>query len=218
MARSHLHPPGEFTLRSHVVLSDRCSIRSNYPTLAGNLAAIMTGLIVSVVVSLIKPDDFDWEATRAINAESAHLEGVETATKHHAVPTASGEKDIVAKDASPDSSEPDTPDDEENATVQRTSSRDSVIEDNPSQLRSAFKVACIASFVLPFIMDFLIPIPMFLTHYVFSKGFFTAWIVLSFIWVFSSAFISVCLPIWEARSFFKDLYSKIVLDVRGREN
>lgn len=30
-----------------------------YPTLAGNLAAIMTGLIVSVVVSLVKPDDFN---------------------------------------------------------------------------------------------------------------------------------------------------------------
>ena len=40
----------------------------SYPTLAGNLAAIMTGLIVTTVITLIKPDNFDWEITRSINA------------------------------------------------------------------------------------------------------------------------------------------------------
>jgi urea-proton symporter len=34
-----------------------------YPTLAGNLVAIMTGLI-----SLVKPQPFDWEVTCSINA------------------------------------------------------------------------------------------------------------------------------------------------------
>ncbi|KAI4115355.1 MAG: hypothetical protein LQ345_004027 [Seirophora villosa] len=42
-----------------------------YPTLAGNLAAIMTGLIVSICVSLAKPESFDWTTTRAINAVSS---------------------------------------------------------------------------------------------------------------------------------------------------
>lgn len=41
---------------------------TEYATLAGNLAAIMTGLIVTTTISLIRPDDFDWEITRAINA------------------------------------------------------------------------------------------------------------------------------------------------------
>ncbi|KAI4854390.1 solute symporter family transporter [Aureobasidium sp. EXF-8845] len=47
------------------------STGTEYATLAGNLAAIMSGLILTVVVSLIKPQNFDWEITRSINAESA---------------------------------------------------------------------------------------------------------------------------------------------------
>jgi urea-proton symporter len=79
------------------------------------------------------------------------------------------------------------------------------MEDNPSQLWSVFKDACIASFVLSFIMDFIISIPMFLSHYLFSRAFFTALVVISFIWVFSSAFISVVLPIQETRDLFREL-------------
>lgn len=40
---------------------------SSYPTLAGNMAGVLTGLILTTVVSYIKPDDFDWEITRSIN-------------------------------------------------------------------------------------------------------------------------------------------------------
>lgn len=36
----------------------------DYPMLAGNLAAILISAFVCIVVSLIKPDNFDWEATR----------------------------------------------------------------------------------------------------------------------------------------------------------
>lgn len=187
--------------------------RANYPTLAGNLAAIMTGLIVSATISFIKPDNFDWVATRALNAENASLEAVvQVPTKNRAGP---GEKGITSGSTSPNSPTYGTPDEEDSPAIQRTSSIDEILEDNPSELKSAFKVACIASFVLPFIMDFLIPIPMFLTHYIFSKGFFIAWVIISFIWVFSSAFISVMLPIWETKGFFKKLCRKIMLDMRG---
>ena len=59
-------------------------------------------------------------------------------------------------------------------------------------------------------MDFLVPIPMFLSHYIFSQGFFVAWVVLTFCWVFCSTAISVILPIWETAGFFRDLYGEIV--------
>ena len=126
-----------------------------YPTLAGNLAAIMTGLIVSVAVSLARPKDFDWEITREINAESkaattsALNEDGKLSTEEHS---------------------PVVQDEEKDAEL------DILVEEDPNSLRHAFKVACIASFLLTFIMDFLIPIPMFLSHYIFSQGFFTAWV------------------------------------------
>lgn len=126
-----------------------------YPTLAGNLAAIMTGLIVTTSVSLARPQAFDWETTRSINARMVTSPSTSLSER-------TDEKD---KEQLP------TEKDEEKEMQQ-----DFLVEENPSSLRHAFKVACIASFTLTFIMDFLIPIPMFLSHYIFSQGFFTAWV------------------------------------------
>jgi len=189
---------GEITLES---------TGGNYPTLAGNLAAILTGLIVTTVVSLCKPDDFDWAITRAINSES-----LESVREQDVVPAkeSSGESTAVASPADsddekhgnnlaePKSSSEKPTDPIARPDVERQPSSSSIV--TAPALRSAYKLALIASIILPFIMDFLIPIPMFLSHYVFSKGFFTAWIVISFIWVFSSAFVSCLLPIWESRA------------------
>ncbi len=208
------------------------STGSNYATLAGNLAAIMTGLIVSVVVSLIKPDNYDWSTTRAINIEHA-LHAVEPEKARHESDTTRTGDDAVIKSSDDDTLSPASPvmpsvnpDEKHVASGRRRSSIrideerqmsiDAALEDDPSRLRSAFKLACIASFVLPFIMDFLIPIPMFLSHYIFSEHFFTAWVVISFIWVFSSTIISVVLPIWETRGFFRQLFTEIMGDLRGR--
>jgi hypothetical protein len=40
---------------------------SSYATLAGNMAGVLIGLFLTVVISYIKPDNFDWEVTRQIN-------------------------------------------------------------------------------------------------------------------------------------------------------
>ena len=152
----------------------------------GNLAAIMTGLIVSVAVSLARPQPFSWELTRSINALSA--------------PSSLGGKTSNEKagDESPAI-------DEEAEVIE-----DLRLEEEPSKLRRAFKVACIASFLLTFIIDFLIPIPMFLSHYIFSQGFFTAWVVITFIWVFCSAAITTILPLVEAGAFFRTLAKEMM--------
>jgi hypothetical protein len=164
-----------------------------YPTLAGNLAAVMTGLIVTISVSLAKPEPFDWDQTRLINAPST------TATPQ--TPS------ITSLDKENPNKNRDLPTvrDEEKEMMD-----DEIAVEEPSKLRRAFKVACIASFLLTFAMDFMIPIPMFLSHYVFSQGFFVAWVVLTFCWVFCSTAISVVLPIWETVGFFGDLWREVV--------
>lgn len=168
-----------------------------YPTLAGNLAAVMTGLIVSVTVSLIKPVHFDWDTTRLINAAPA----VSTPTSNSIE-----DEDLGRKEDLP------TVQNEEKEELE-----DIAAAEEPSKLRSAFKLACIASFVLTFLMDFLIPIPMFLSHYIFSQGFFTAWVIISFMWVFCSAAISTILPIVETAGFFKNLIVEVGGELRGRK-
>lgn len=169
-----------------------------YPTLAGNLAAIMTGLIVTVCVSLAKPQPFDWDQTRLINAPSA------TAT-----PRSPSIASLDKENPNKNSTLP-TVRDEEKEMIE-----DEIAVEEPGKLRRAFKVACIASFLLTISMDFLIPIPMFLSHYVFSQGFFVAWVVLTFCWVFCSTAISVILPIWETVGFFGDLWREVVRGERA---
>ncbi|KAK5150479.1 hypothetical protein LTR04_006803, partial [Oleoguttula sp. CCFEE 6159] len=196
-----------------------------YPTLAGNLAAIMTGLIMSVSVSLIKPANFDWEITRAINAKPLTVSGTDPTpdserSSTHELPAAGndekkkkGEEAVVAKSADEAHSKRDLPttSDEEKET-----SLDTSLEEEPAKLRGASKLACLASFVLTFLMDFLIPMPMFFSHYLFSKPFFTAWVVISFIWVFCSAAVSTILPIVETAGFFGELMRDVWADLRGR--
>ncbi len=164
-----------------------------YPTLAGNLAAILTGLIVSVIVSLIKPTPFDWAVTRAINSTDTHTPNSsdsENSKRNGALPTVQDEEKEMHNDIA--------------------------MEEEPSKLRNAFRTACIASFIITFIMDFLVPMPMFFAEYVFSQGFFTAWIIISFIWVFCSAAISTILPIIETAGFFKELVVEIGSDLGGK--
>lgn len=200
-----------------------------YPTLAGNLAAILTGLIVTVVLSLIWPEDFDWEVTRSINSSTivdinATVVNTPTSAESPAetrtnstndLPDAKQEKVKKSNAGSPDPANPEVPRNLSIVEQERAEKvEDELVEDSPSALKSAFKLACIMSFILPFIMDFLIPIPMFLSHYVFSKGFFIGWVIISFMWVFASATISVVLPIFETRGFFTELFREIGKDLR----
>jgi hypothetical protein len=182
----------------------------SYPTLAGNLAAIMTGLIVTTTITLIKPDNFDWEITRAINA--VVTDGVDNAATPRDASTPelsdAGEKKIAA-DAT-------TQPEAAAAELPHHLAPPLEEEDDPSTLRRAFKLACISAFLLTFILDFLLPMPMFFSHYIFSQGFFTAWVVVSFIWVFASSAISCLLPIWETRGSFARLFRKIGEDLRKK--
>ena len=43
------------------------------------------------------------------------------------------------------------------------------------------------------------PLPIYGTGYVFSKKFFTGWIVVSFIWIFVSVMLVGIFPAWEGR-------------------
>ncbi|KAH7085160.1 solute symporter family transporter [Paraphoma chrysanthemicola] len=180
----------------------------SYPTLAGNLASIMTGLIVTVVISLIKPANFDWEVTRAINAVvvDGTTQDSSTTPRDESSPelSDSGEKQGSDETHAPAA----TPRDALPAHLAPTA----VEEDDPLTLRRSFKLACIAAFVMTFILDFLLPMPMFFSGYIFSRGFFTGWVVVSFIWVFASSAISCLLPVWETRGSFGTLLKKMTAD------
>lgn len=187
---------------------------SPYPTLAGNMAGVLTGLIVSFTVSMIKPDDFDWAITRSINAEieapsTPPLEGSDetSPTESHSDVTASANNSDEKKQPFEAPAEPvilPTVEHEDAEALE-----DELIIRDPKRLQPTFKIAVILSCILTFIMDFLIPMPMFFTQYIFSDGFFKGWVVISFIWVFFALGACGILPIWETRSFWRALFGQI---------
>ncbi|PSS25659.1 hypothetical protein M430DRAFT_134300 [Amorphotheca resinae ATCC 22711] len=151
---------------------------ASYPTLAGNMAGVLTGLIVTVVISYIKPDDFDWEITRSFNAQSV--------SSTHPPTQVPAPKSVL----------PTIIDEEKEAL------EDAAVLEDPKRLNGALRVAVVSSTVLTLLMLIIIPIPMFLTHYIFSKGFFEE---------FFALFACAILPIYEAIGFFKDFYRDIMM-------
>jgi hypothetical protein len=137
-----------------------------YSTLAGNMAAIFTGLIVTVVVSLIKPQNFDWAITRGINsppvtelasapAQESEQTSLEIKAEQGSANASGDEKDAKAisqVNAQPPSAPlvPTLSKDEEEATA------DADIEEHPVKLRRALIVAYISAVSLTLIMDFLV--------------------------------------------------------------
>lgn len=172
-----------------------------YPTLAGNLAAVIGGLFVTMGISLVRPDDFDWEVTRAINPATIN-------SADEAGPTTA----ITPSDIGP-VKEKERRDDPASSSDDLEQSGRTSYDD--ASLRSAFRLALISSIVLTIVMDFVIPMPMFFSHYIFSRGFFTGWVIISFLWVFASAATTCILPLWETRSFFVEVTKRIVRDLRG---
>ncbi|OAL21890.1 hypothetical protein AYO20_11291 [Fonsecaea nubica] len=190
------------------------STGGSYPTLAGNMAGVLTGLIVTCLVSWVKPDDFDWAITRDINAKTSLYGNV--------VP-AQNVQDMMTDDAATGIAETKTseaPKDElsnpnhnaELPTVideEKEEAEDAAFLDNPKSLQRTYYMALILATVLSVSMDFIIPIPMFLSHYIYTKGFFTFYVAVSFIWVFCALGICGVLPIWETRTFWREFFVEI---------
>ncbi|KAG2369496.1 Sodium:solute symporter family-domain-containing protein [Suillus spraguei] len=176
-----------------------------YPNLAGNLGACCSGAIISAVVTLVKPDnEFDWSATKRINPQARKMD-----RKQATLPDSASGSDSVEKE-------------KPGVTVDVLAlAKDDIMIDVPAEeyaeLQKSLKIATWASLTLIFIVLFLIPIPMFLSHYVFSLNFFRGWVIICVMWLFVAASITSILPLWESRAAIKDIFLGIVRDIFGSE-
>ncbi|KIJ68206.1 hypothetical protein HYDPIDRAFT_124416 [Hydnomerulius pinastri MD-312] len=180
-----------------------------YPNLAGNMGACCSGAIISVIITLIKPDnEFDWSETKKINPRAREMEKRRSLTSD-------------SKSISNDEDEPSGSEKEKSEAMTRASSvkEDASVDmeaEKYESLRKSLRVATWASGIMTFIVIFLIPIPMFLSHYVFSLAFFKGWIIVCVIWLFVAACITSVLPLWESRAAMGDIFRGIVRDTIGK--
>jgi len=72
-------------------------------------------------------------------------------------------------------------------------------EEDPEMLEKALIFAYAWAWALTAFLIFIIPLPMLGERYVFSSGFFTAWVIVGFTWTWFAAITVILYPIWEAK-------------------
>ncbi|KAI8342468.1 Sodium:solute symporter family-domain-containing protein [Chlamydoabsidia padenii] len=85
-------------------------------------------------------------------------------------------------------------------------------------LNKSARFAKIASVIMAVCLFLVWPLPMFFSRYVFSKEFFTGWVVVGIIWTFMSTLAVVVYPIYESTDSLKLMGKAMWADLRGKRN
>ncbi|KAJ3878127.1 urea transporter [Lentinula edodes] len=179
----------------------------NFPMLAGNLASIGVGGIIATVTSLIWPDDFDFDITRAINNPSAtnpnpvKSEEMKQEDKTEA-------EDFERKEEIRESEEAASP-----SVIDSTIATEEQEELDPVKLKSAFRFAAWSSLGLLLVLIILIPLPLFFAQTIYGVRGLSAWVIIGLIWTFMSAFSVVLYPLWESREALHQIGAGIIKDI-----
>lgn len=86
-----------------------------------------------------------------------------------------------------------------------------------AQLQRASKIARTLTVVLTLSLLILWPMPMYGSGYIFSKKFFTGWVVVGILWLFVSAMCVGIYPVFEGRHTIKRTFVAIYKDLTGRK-
>ncbi|KAF2115100.1 urea active transporter [Lophiotrema nucula] len=97
--------------------------------------------------------------------------------------------------------------------------RNSITEEEEEQAKlwKAAKIARWMTVVMTLALLVLWPMPMYGSGYIFSKKFFTGWVVVGILWMFCSAFCVGLYPLWEGRKTSSRTFKHIFLDITGKK-
>ncbi|KAI5122853.1 hypothetical protein M0805_003147 [Coniferiporia weirii] len=181
----------------------------DYEMLAGNLASIGVGAIVSVVYSLIFPEDFDFEVTRMINAPTSHH--ARSLVKEN---VGKEDKDGYADDKLQPEARVDEQSISDDAATHLAGITDEAELDR-ANLESAFKFAAWSSVTLLLVMIIIVPLPLFFAQTIFGVRGLGAWVIIGIVWAFCSAITVVIYPLYESRAALLMVARGLVKDVFG---
>ncbi|KAJ0422275.1 Sodium:solute symporter family-domain-containing protein [Aspergillus carlsbadensis] len=159
---------------------------ANYPMLAGNVAALLSPMVFSPVLTYVfGPQNYDYESMRAIRKVD---DSDVAAAAHVDLELVPGENTSAA---------------EEEEEIRKLN--------KAAFLSRTLTIGMVICFLL------LWPIPMYGSSYVFSKQFFTGWVVVGIIWLFGTAFGVVLFPLWEGRGSMARVARLMFYDAMGRK-
>lgn len=176
------------------------------PMLVGNVVALLSPLILIPIFTLaFGPQNFDWEILKNIERVDEEEELLEAEhqeyhyndeEKHNTVSPIKSQASHVASEIA-------------------MLNQDKFAEEQ-EHLAKSFKIAVSICVALTLCLVILWPMPMYGTSYVFSRRFFTGWIVVLFIWIFFSAGIVIIGPLWEGREGLYTTFRGIYWDLSGQ--
>lgn len=169
--------------------------------LTGNIVALLSPLILIPIFTLIgKPQNFNWSVLKT-RIERVDEEEELLAAEHKTVDEEQLHpvKSMVSQAAS------------ELAAIKA----DEYTEEQ-KKLAKSFKIAVTICVTLAVCLILLWPMPMYGSSYVFSKKFFTGWIVVLFIWIFFSAYVVIIGPLVQGREAIYTTCRGIYWDLSGQ--
>lgn len=155
--------------------------------LAGNVAALLSPFVyIPILTYAFGADDYDYVSMRAIR---------------------------LGDDSIAPSSDPEL-----TTAPVSTNPSPTAAHDAPSdaKLLRASKIAKITTAAMTLILLVLWPMPLYGSGYVFSKKFFTGWVVVGILWLFCSMACVGIYPLWEGRKTLARVSKNIVLDLTGK--
>ncbi len=161
---------------------------SNNPMLAGNVVALLSPLIFTPLLTLIFGMD---------KYDWKSMAAIRKGDDHDLADEAHVDLEMIPG--------------ERNETVEE-------MELEQKNLTRARTIAKSMTVLLTVSLLVLWPMPMYGTGYIFSKKFFTGWVVVGIIWLIGSLCCVGVFPVWEGR---KDLWGtarSIYLDVTGKQH
>ncbi|KAF5615599.1 Na+ solute symporter [Fusarium tjaetaba] len=161
------------------------TLSGNLALVAGNMTSFAGPIVLTPLLSYIKPQNYDWNLLKEIKQADDADEGTS------GIMESSTHTNLEAEET-------------------MTTNSDAQMKAENAMLLRARTKAIWASVSLTLVYLLLWPIPMYGTGYVFSKGFFKGWVVVLFLWAFYAASTITLLPLWEGRhsiiAFFRFLF------------
>ncbi|KAK3290230.1 Sodium:solute symporter family-domain-containing protein [Chaetomium fimeti] len=161
---------------------------SNNPMLAGNVAALLSPVVLVAIFTLIFGiDKYDWKSMMDIRRGDDHE--LTDAAGLNVEEVRGGHAETGAE-----------------------------FEEEQKKLKRAGKISKTATVVMTLAFLVLWPMPMYGTGYIFSKPFFTGWVTVGIIWIFCSFIGVGLFPVFESRKTLARTVKSIYLDITGKSH
>ena len=161
---------------------------SNNPMLAGNVVALLSPLAFVPIFTLIFGLD---------KYDWASMAAIRKGDDHDLAEAAHIDIELVPGEAA-------------------VSAEQEAIE--KEKLVRASKIAKTMTVFLTLALLVLWPMPMYGSRYIFSKKFFTGWVVVGIIWLIGSLCCVGIFPVWEGREAVYHTFRSIYLDITGKQH